>query len=611
VSNGLLIQAGAVFSLTTGLAAYVAGQRPRTWAHHTVLAILGAILACTGGIFLTRVAPEDPRIVTAGVELLILGFCGIAPLWLYLAARCARVAVVEESPRAALAALLAPPALSYAAFLTNPLHHLFATGPLTLLPFAPAPEWAGPLFWVHSALLYGDVVVGIVLCAGAALRTRNVPERRRLLLLSVATLIPMATTMAEVSGLAPAPVMLTPAGLGGTALLLVVGVVRYRLLESLPLPARDVLEHLGDGLVLTDPDGRVLELNAAAERLLARPRHVLLGLPLEAVLRALDPTEALLRAVAGSEEDSSAHSAETPDERSLEISAGFVRGAARARVGRFLVLRDRTEQRRYERLRLQTQRLKGLGVLAAGIAHEINNPLAFVRANLGHLDRLAEEIAKESDAPRPCEAALGELREVVRECAAGVDRITVIVDTTRRLSREAAVALGPVDLNAVVVDALHLAGLRECPDLALEVCLDPVLPPLHGSAERLSQVVLNLLVNARQAVIGAADARVRVETAAVAEGAELRVHDNGPGVPPVLRDRIFDPFFTTKPPDEGMGLGLAIAFEIVSQHSGGLEVGPSREGGACFTVRLPAKRGAGGSSQEPSRTAMSPRSVPT
>ena len=591
--TGLLIQAGTVFALTSGLGAYVAGQRPRTWAHRIMLGLLGAILAWTSGVFLLGVAPDDPSITTAGVRLLLLGICLLPPLWLFLAARCARVAVVEESPGAALAALLAPSALSYAAFLSNSLHHLFATRPVQMVPVVPAAQWAGPLFWVHSLVLYGDVLLGVGLCVQAALRTRHLAERQRLFLLSFAALIPVATTLAEVSGLAPAPVSMTPAGLGCTALLMVVGVARYRLLDSLPLPARDVLEHLGDGLALTDLGGRVLEVNPAAERLLGRPRHELVGLTLEALLRALDPGEALVRALAAAGEEPSAHSVETADDRSLEISAGFVHGAARARVGRFLVLRERTEQRRYERLRLQTQRLEGLGVLAAGIAHEINNPLAFVRANLAHLGRLTEEIEKVGDAPEAREGALAELREVVRESAAGVDRITTIVDTTRRLSRQAPAAFGPVDLNAVVTEALQVAGLRADSDLAVEVHLDPALPSVRGSAERLSQVALNLLVNARQAVAGVAEGRVLVETASTPEGAELRVHDNGPGLPHALRERIFDPFFTTKPPDEGMGLGLAIAFEIVSQHSGTIEAGPSRTGGACFTVRLPAERRVG------------------
>ena len=591
--TGLLIQAGTVFALISGLGAYVAGQRPRTWVHRIMLGLLGAILAWTSGVFLLGVAPDDPSITTAGVRLLLLGVCLLPPLWLFLAARCARVAVVEESPGAALAALLAPSALSYAAFLSNSLHHLFATRPVQMVPVVPAAEWAGPLFWAHSLVLYGDVLLGVGLCVQAALRTRHLAERQRLFLLSFAALIPVATTLAEVSGLAPAPVSMTPAGLGCTALLMVVGVARYRLLDSLPLPARDVLEHLGDGLALTDLGGRVLEVNPAAERLLGRPRHELVGLTLEALLRALDPGEALVRALAAASEEPSAHSVETADDRSLEISAGFVHGAARARVGRFLVLRERTEQRRYERLRLQTQRLEGLGVLAAGIAHEINNPLAFVRANLAHLERLTEEIEKIGDAPEAREGALAELREVVRESAAGVDRITTIVDTTRRLSRQAPAAFGPVDLNAVVTEALQVAGLRADSDLAVEVHLDPALPSVRGSAERLSQVALNLLVNARQAVAGVAEGRVLVETASTPEGAELRVHDNGPGLPHALRERIFDPFFTTKPPDEGMGLGLAIAFEIVRQHSGTIEAGPSRAGGACFTVRLPAERRVG------------------
>jgi signal transduction histidine kinase len=102
-------------------------------------------------------------------------------------------------------------------------------------------------------------------------------------------------------------------------------------------------------------------------------------------------------------------------------------------------------------------------------------------------------------------------------------------------------------------------------------------------------VILNLLINAKQAAGSLNAGRIQLETLLRDGWVEVRVHDDGPGVSPELRERVFDPFYTTKGPDEGTGLGLAIAFDIAEDHGGVLDVGESALGGACFTLRLPAE----------------------
>jgi two-component system C4-dicarboxylate transport sensor histidine kinase DctB len=134
------------------------------------------------------------------------------------------------------------------------------------------------------------------------------------------------------------------------------------------------------------------------------------------------------------------------------------------------------------------------------------------------------------------------------------------------------------------------------------------IPAVRGNADRLVQVVLNLVVNARQALAGTPDARIEIETHASASEALLEVRDNGPGIPESVLDRVFDPFFTTRGPDEGTGLGLAIAFDIAREHGGALEVSSPPGHGACFVLRLPLPDAAGraaaarpGSVAEPDR----------
>jgi signal transduction histidine kinase len=254
-------------------------------------------------------------------------------------------------------------------------------------------------------------------------------------------------------------------------------------------------------------------------------------------------------------------------------------------------LRDRTERRRYENFLRHSQRLESAARLAAGVAHEVNNPLAYVSSNLGHIDRmidgLAERLATTSGEKFE---EIEELRMVTAESIDGVERISGIVERMRRFARLSEGELGSVDVNAVATEALKMAALHR--SAAVQLQFDPAvgLPLVRGSSEHLIQAVLNLSVNAVQAVSQQGGGTVRVTTRSCAEGVEIRVSDDGPGIPRAIRKRVFDPFFTTKGPGEGSGLGLAITYDIVREHRGMLEL-HSREGeGAEFTVRLPTGR---------------------
>jgi C4-dicarboxylate-specific signal transduction histidine kinase len=264
------------------------------------------------------------------------------------------------------------------------------------------------------------------------------------------------------------------------------------------------------------------------------------------------------------------------------------------------VVLDRTAQHRADRALHQSQRLESLGVLVAGIAHEINNPLAFVRTNLAHLTGLSDLVAKRLDVFASDDAAaLGEMGEVILETQGGVDRISRIVDATRRLSREPQTRRERIELNEVIEGALSIAALHSNRGVEVTADLDPSTPPVFGSAGQLGQVLLNLLINAKQATAKLEHGHIHVEAIRLDAGrVSVRVHDNGPGIRAADRESVFDPFFTTKGPDEGTGLGLAIAFDIAEEHGGTLTAGTSHLGGACFELVLPtesASPGPGGS----------------
>jgi signal transduction histidine kinase len=548
-----VLQAGITFALSAALAVYVAMLRPLTQLRVVVLGLLACFMSWSAGLVLVHGAASDPLLSRAGALAVMAGVMTASPLWLFMCARLVRVSAVIDRPRAALLALLTPSVLVFTAAASDDLHGLFAGGKTLEVFTQPAFDWAGPFFWVHATWGALCGLAAIALCARAAVYSRDPAERVRLGLVALAVAVPAVSVAVETSGVLPASVRLTPGDLLVSAMLLVAAIVRYRFLEPGPLPAKEVIEHLREAFVLADAEGQVVDANPAAEAMLERSVSTLRGISLREVVGILRPDLDLPDEVCRVPGRIRTQTLVTVDGRVLDVSWVQLMRAEGETFGSFLIAHDRTDQHRAEHLRHRSQRLESLGVLAAGIAHEINNPLAFVRGNLAH------------------------------------DRISRIVDATRRLSREPGAARDSVDLNAVVDEALQMAALHSNRGVEIEARLTSSQPHVQGSAAQLGQVILNLLINAKQAAGSLNAGRIRLETDLRDGWVEVQVHDDGPGVSPELRERIFDPFYTTKGPDEGTGLGLAIAFDIAEDHGGVLDVGESALGGACFTLRLPAE----------------------
>ena len=585
----IVLQSGLSLTLSAALAAFVSLQRPHTLLHRLVLAVLLSFLAWTTGLLLVFGAGENPAYARLGLFLVIGGIMTSSSLWFYLCATLSRLPAAIDHPRAMLFAILAPAAVSFAALLSDTQHGLFAGGESIAVFTTPAASWAGPFFWIHILWSYLCTGGSIALCLRAAWRASDSIERKRLLSVALATTVPAVSIAIALAGWLPEGWVTTPADLGVSACILVTAIARYRFLESSPLPAREVIAHLREALLLGDAEGVIVDANPAAEELLGESTSSLRGRTLKSVVRQLDPDDGSSEPpVLISRGKVSLRNLTTRDGRVFDISSGWVADDQNRSIGSFLVVYDRTEQHLRERFRLQTQRLESLGVMAAGIAHEINNPLAFVRTNLAHLAQLGERIEKRLELFEPEEAEdLAEISEVISETQSGIDRISRIVEATRRLSRDPGSRRTPVDLNQTARSALQIAETHPRRDVTVESHLTEPLPKLYGSEERLGQVLLNLLINAKQAVGQKRRGLVRIETRVREGWVEARVEDNGPGVAPADREHIFDPFFTTKAPDEGTGLGLAIAFEIAKEHAGTLSVDDSDLGGACFTLKLP------------------------
>jgi signal transduction histidine kinase len=236
---------------------------------------------------------------------------------------------------------------------------------------------------------------------------------------------------------------------------------------------------------------------------------------------------------------------------------------------------------RAERERAEVERLVLVGQLASGVAHEVNNPLAFVKSNLHYLER---ELLETDGAPDKAE-----LRELLDETRQGVLRIQQIVTDLRSFAREGNASTEQGSAAEAIEEARRLASVRLRSLGEVVVDITPRLPEVRLGQRHLVQVLVNLLLNAADAVEEAVPprrARIEVRARRVDGGVRVEVEDNGTGIPPGALPRLFEPFFTTKPPGKGTGLGLALCHEYVCRAGGSLTAENRPEGGARFVLTL-------------------------
>jgi PAS domain S-box-containing protein len=358
------------------------------------------------------------------------------------------------------------------------------------------------------------------------------------------------------------------------------------------------------GILVWDPETlRILEANAKAGELLGvRPRDLLrtgvdtlfTAASRERALRALRRTAEVGAVRLAAAELWHAERGGFP----AEVSASLVRLGEEAVV--LGLLRELTEAREFERraalLREQIQRTEkeaSIGQLAAGVAHEINNPMGYVASNVNRLleysKRLVEIVSEAtySSAMSPLMQELnglvGELEEIAQESREGVARVIEIVRALREFSHGGAGdgAIEWADLNAVVKNCLIL--IQNQVKERVDVALAP-LPRVRCHPMQIAQVVMNLIVNASHAV--EPPGRIRVFSYDSGEFVHIAVDDDGAGIPESQLSQIFDPFFTTKPVGQGTGLGLAVSYEIVRRHQGHLWVDSQEGCGSRFLLEL-------------------------
>jgi two-component system, cell cycle sensor histidine kinase and response regulator CckA len=375
---------------------------------------------------------------------------------------------------------------------------------------------------------------------------------------------------------------------------------RRRALEALAESERrfrHVVEDAPDGVVVLRGPRMVFLNKRAADLLgLARPedgygRMITEFLHPEDALRARERIMKLLQTGKSFAEPAEYRSrASDGREKVVEISSIPIELDGEPAVVAFA--RDITERKAIQTRLVQADRLSALGVLSAGVAHEINNPLAYVLLNLEYLER---ELAHLGSGP-----AVDGLVTRVRDARHGAERVASIVRDLRTFARGDEGMRGPVRLTSVLESALNIAH-SEIEQRARIVRSFQEVPPVDGNSNRLEQVFMNLLLNAAQAIEpGAPEANV-IGISVRREGPRVCVDisDTGAGIADSVRSSIFDPFFTTKPPGVGTGLGLPICQSIVRALGGDISVHSELGKGSTFSVALPLWAGEGNTARTP------------
>jgi two-component system nitrogen regulation sensor histidine kinase GlnL len=354
-------------------------------------------------------------------------------------------------------------------------------------------------------------------------------------------------------------------------------------LEELRASYEDLLSSLQDGVIILDPAGRIVSLNQAAEEMTGFSGSQVAGRPIGEVFPPPAPLAAL---VAKTAEQGRSHAdfdatLTRADGARLTVSAvasqvSNPRGESRGSV---LVLRDTSRVRELEEHLGRSERLAALGILAAGVAHEVRNPLVGVRG-------AAQLLEREPSFPPALREFTG---IIIRE----VDRLDRIVGDLLAFAGHRPLRIQSCNVHRVMEEALRLEGSGlHAGGVAVVRRYDPQLPAVAGDPERLLQVFLNLIKNGAEAMAGAAgelQIRTRYERAAPQCGgraaAVVEFVDRGPGIPAEIQAQLFNPFFTTKA--GGTGLGLPISLRIVEEHGGALEVQTQMGQGSTFRVLLP------------------------
>ena len=591
--NYLLLGSG-VFGL---LMASLAWQR-RLAPGATPLAVLSLAVAVYAiGYSLEIAAPTlDEKVFWAKVQY--LGISIIPTLWLAVALQYAHGNRWFTQRNLILLSVM--PTVTLIMAWTNDSHGLIwssttleQVGSLNILALD-----HGAVFWLHTVYSYGLLLVGSVVLVGL-LRDSSRLQSKQTIALLISAAVPWITSLAVLGGLTlPPGVNPVPLAFIISGAALTWAIYQVQFLDITPLARNAVFQSINNGVLVLDPHGRIVDSNAAAGKVMGRTAVSMIGrLAADAWpegARLLERSDATATTyVEFSVGEGSAR-------RTYDVAFGPVQGDAGALVGRLVVFNDVTERKAAEdalsertdelqetlgRLEetqqqlIQSEKLAGIGQLIAGVAHELNNPLAVVA---GYAEILQSGIGKQKEFARIVES-------LNTETARAID----IVRGLLTFSRPNPPYQENISINAAVNRALELWSVQSGAD-AVQVTLElqPDLPSTMADFNQMQQVFTNLIMNASQAMSEAnGGGNLSIKTELADNVLRIAFKDDGPGIPQEHISKVFDPFFTTKERGKGTGLGLSICYGIVNEHGGKLTAASQPGAGATFTVELPLTAG--------------------
>jgi PAS domain S-box-containing protein len=341
--------------------------------------------------------------------------------------------------------------------------------------------------------------------------------------------------------------------------------------------SENIIESINAGVLACNLEGRVESWNSAMEKLYGLRRSAVVGKRLDAVF----PPELLTELPQISEARRTLNlykfGLETPGGQRLivNLSTGPLVSKDDQVLGRLLILTDITERVSLEDQLVQAEKLSSIGLLAAGVAHEVNTPLAVITSQAQMLLRQI-----------PSDDARARTLDKINKQAF---RASEIVNHLLKFSRVSGSEYADLDVNRVIRETLSLVDpMLRASRISVNAQLASALPAIYGNSGRLQQVFMNLILNARDAMPRGGE--LTIATECENSLVHIEVSDNGVGIPPDHLSKIFDPFFTTKATSRGTGLGLAVSYGIIREHSGTIRVESTVGRGTCFRLEFPVTR---------------------
>jgi len=343
---------------------------------------------------------------------------------------------------------------------------------------------------------------------------------------------------------------------------------------------RDIIESSADAILSIDGNNIIRSWNHGAEEIFKWEKSEIIGKPISLLIpRDIRSSNELEVIEKGLLEHGYVSNYETERLNKsggkilVQLTETVIKDEKGQAVGRSLIMRDITEARMREKQLQQSERLAAIGHMAAGVAHEVGNPLASISSLVQLVQRRTKEPFTKDN--------LGKVRE-------HIDRITKIVRDLVDFSRPSIARATQTQINEVIESSVGLLKHdARCRDVTFDLQFDKRLPRINCVPDHINQVIVNLLLNAVDAIQNTRDKRITISTEKDTKFVKIKVSDNGPGIPKDIKGKIFEPFFTTKKVGKGTGLGLSVSHGIISRLNGYIRVDSAKNEGTTFIIELP------------------------